>query len=143
MKSKSGLMMFIAIVMTLSLIFTGCVSVEVEPYDIDTAYSRATIEELASSIGFGYGKTDDETVALQYVYSNDELNEQYGDDFEVSDVGGSASMQQILWFYKADSEYYVNIGDDEWRIYLSKGYFSKWKVDGLRNMADEVPEEDK
>lgn len=117
----------VIVIMCFAIFLSSC-SIEIEDLEETDIYSRDYIMSIDQSLSMGFGKTDDETIALQYIYSNDELEKLYGSDFEVSDFGGNAELQSILWKTKGTSEYFFIIDNDEWIIRLSKGYNSKWKV---------------
>lgn len=98
--------------------------------DHGSFYSREYTKYICSSANFGGGTTDMLFVILNYVYHNKEMEEKYGDSFEVSDIGGSADNQSFLFLqlYKGTGEYNVDINGDKWTVKISKGYFGKWKV---------------
>ena len=104
----------------------------VETEDISSpeySHSREFVDSTCSSLGFGYGiASDDEYTALSYIYSLDELKKRYGDNFKVSDFGGSAEIESVLFFHKGRATYYAEIGNEEWTIKLSKELFNKWYV---------------
>ena len=52
-------------------IFLSSCSIEIEDLEETDIYSRDYIMSIDQSLSMGFGKTDDETIALQYIYSND------------------------------------------------------------------------
>lgn len=98
--------------------------------EYDNLYSREAVEYFSSRIGFGGGRTDVETVILKYIYDNSELTEKYGENFCVSNMGGSDEGKTFLfmWLYRGTGVYFVEICDDTWTVKVSKSYFGKWEV---------------
>lgn len=123
------------VVIALILSLSGCISVEIiddESGSINT-YSREHTEIMASSDSFGNNKSDDIYVALDYVYSNEEIQENFGDDFQISeeDVICYKSETQTQFFLnriKGEADYSFKIFDANYRIKLSKDYKEKWEV---------------
>lgn len=96
--------------------------------DSSYIYSRKFTESVCLSSNFGSGKTDDIYVVLDYIYQSKELNDKYGDSFEISDIGGTQDGKTRLGLYKGKAKYFVNINNDEWNVELTKEYSGKWKV---------------
>lgn len=113
-----------------SCFINGC-SVKIDDAgDHGSIYSREYTKYICSGANFGGGRTDDTYVVLKYVYKNKELNEKYGDFFEVIDIGGSSEVQTFMFLqlFKGTGNYFVDIEGDEWKVELSKSYFGKWEV---------------
>ena len=96
-------------------------------------YSRKHISELADSVSFGYGRDDDSTMATEYMYSNSEIRELYGEDFEFGpeDVvcyNSEARTRFFLWNFKGVAEYSFRINDSKYIVKLKKDYNKKWEV---------------
>ena len=101
------------------------------PYD--EMYSRKHTSELAESASYGYGRNDDLTTALVYMYSNKEFRELYGEDFEFTpddiicyDSEGEARF--FLWNFRGVAEYSFKINDVKYIVKLKKDYKTKWEV---------------
>lgn len=132
------------VVIALGLSLSGCISVEIiddESGSMNT-YSREHTEIMTSSDSFGKNKNDDIYIALDYVYSNEEIQENFGDDFEISeeDVICYKSETQTQFFLnriKGEADYSFAISDSRYRIKLSKEYKEKWKVVSCELEMDE------
>lgn len=112
---------------------SGCVEASVVSDDNYEMYSRKDIEIMASSDSFGKNKSDDIYVALDYVYSNGKIQENFGDDFEISeeDVICYKSETQTQFFLNriiGEAEYSFAISDVRYRVKLTKEYKQKWQV---------------
>lgn len=109
-------------------LLSGC-SIKVDNNsDSSHIYSREFTETVCSSTNFGSGKTDDIYVVLDYLYKSKELNDKYGDSFEISDIGGTQDGKTRLGLYNGKAKYFVDINKDEWKVELTKKYSGKWKV---------------
>lgn len=111
-------------------LFTAC-SCSSNNVEYDDPYSREAVEYYSSKMAFGGGwLLDVQTVVLQYIYNNDELEEKYGKDFCVSDCGGWEDSETFffLWLNRGKSVYFVDIGNDTWTVKVEKSYFGKWEV---------------
>lgn len=113
--------------------FSGCVSVEISGSESDNTYSREYVASFTSSDSFGKGRMDDIYVALDYIYSNDEIKEKYGTEFDIvlEDIVCNNSEGETFFFkgiYKGVADYSVKISNDVYRIKLDKSYFSEWTV---------------
>lgn len=107
----------------------------VSSYDVsyDEMYSREEIDKLASSDSFGYGRNDDLTTALVYMYSNSEFRELYGEDFEFApdDVicyASDGEAKFFLWNFKGTAEFTFKFKDASYHVKTTKDYSHKWKV---------------
>lgn len=126
---------FIAVILFM-LCLLGCSKDSIiSSYDVpyDEMYSRKEIYSLASSASYGYGRNDDLTTALVYMYSNKEFRELYGEDFEFTpddiicyDSEGEARF--FLWNFKGVAEYSFKINDVKYIVKLKKDYKTKWEV---------------
>lgn len=113
--------------------FSGCVSVEIIGSESDNTYSREYVADFTSSASFGKGRMDDIYVALDYIYSNAEIKEKYGTEFDIAleDIVCNNSEGETFFFksvYKGVADYSVKILNDVYRIQLDKSYFSEWNV---------------
>lgn len=117
-----------------SFIFIGCSSADtnISQSEDDAVWysSRERVERFASRNGFGYGRTDAETLVLLYVYNSPNFAEKYGTDFCVDNIGGSDTTSTFLvsWLYEGTGAYYVEINGDRWRVSVVKDYFEKWEI---------------
>ena len=124
-----------AFVFVLLLLSLASCSVKVD--EAENIYSRQHVEAMCSNNGFGKGNEDELYVALNYIYTNEELKQKYGDDFEVTDVQGSAEWGSRLGsIYKGTASYAIVIESDEWIVKLNKEYFGKWQVIECHNNSD-------
>lgn len=129
-------------IVTFMFFLSGCVEVSVVSDDNYEMYSRKDTETMALSDSFGKNKSDDIYVALDYMYSNEEMQEIFGADFEITeeDVICHKSETQTQFFLnriKGVAEYSFAISDVRYRIKLSKEYKEKWKVVFCELEADE------
>lgn len=125
----------LSMVIVLILSLSGCISVEIIDDESGNMniYSREHTEAMILSDSFGKNKSDDIYVALDYVYSNEEMRENFGTDFEISeeDVVCHKSETQTQFFVnriKGEADYSFAIFDVRYRIKLSKEYKEKWEV---------------
>ena len=123
----------ICLVISLSLFLSGCISVEIIDDEVGNKYSREFTETMVSSDSFGKNKSDDIYVALDYIYSNEEIQKSFANDFQISeeDVICYKSETQTQFFLtriKGEADYSVKISDVSYRIRLTKSYKGKWKV---------------
>jgi len=119
---KGGILIIISLLFSLA----SC-SAKVEK--VDNKYGREHVKSVCSSSGFGKGIEDDAYVALEYVYTSDDLKQKYGDSFEVTDAGGTAEWGFRLGnIYKGTARYVVTIQSDDWTVEMNKDYYGKWKV---------------
>lgn len=113
--------------------FSGCISVEISGSENDNTYGREYVTDFTSSDFFGKGRMDDIYVALDYIYSNDEIKEKYGTEFDIvleNIVCNNSEGETFLFksIYKGAADYSVKISNDVYRIKLEKSYFSEWNV---------------
>ena len=126
---------FIAVILFM-LCLLGCSKDSIiSSYDVsyDERYSRKEIYSLASSASYGYGRNDDLTTALVYMYSNKEFRELYGEDFEFApdDVICYASDDEVrffLWNFKGTAEFTFKFKDASYHVRVDKDYGKKWEV---------------
>ena len=126
---------FIAVILFM-LCLLGCSKdsvISVSDASQEEIYSRKHISELADSVSFGYGRDDDSTMATEYMYSNSEIRELYGEDFEFGpeDVvcyNSEARTRFFLWNFKGVAEYSFRINDSKYIVKLKKDYKTKWEV---------------
>lgn len=107
----------------------------ISAYDVsyDEMYSRKDIYDMASSASFGYGRNDDLTTALVYMYSNNEIRELYGEDFEFApdDVicyASDGETRFFLWNFKGTAEFTFKFKEASYHVKVDKDYGKKWKV---------------
>ncbi|MBE7056030.1 MAG: hypothetical protein E7388_01130 [Ruminococcaceae bacterium] len=123
--------------MIIMLFFTGCVSVDI--IDKDELYTRNDVEFMKESSSFGKGRLDDVYVALDYVYSDKTIAEKHGSSFEITsdDICTILSEGESFFFsfvYKGVAEFTFSIDETVYQVCLSKGYFSKWKIDSCEEI---------
>ncbi len=121
------------IITIVCLLTTGCVSVEISE-DVESEYSRESVQQYVQSAGFGRGKLDDIYVALQYVYDDVDIAKKHGKEFELNSeqvICHNSEGQSffLVGIYKGQAEYSVQVGESVYRVKLSKTYGEKWSVD--------------
>ena len=83
-----------------------------------------------------------EDASMEYVNSQSEFKELYGEDFEVEFVGGNDDLTHLIIFfgldiYKGTGRYIVDINGDEWVVESEKSYFDEWTVTGHHRLDEE------
>ncbi len=112
------------------LLLLSLVSCSANVEKVANKYSREHVKSVCSNTGFGKGIEDDAYVALDYIYTSDNLRAKYGELFQVNDFGGTAEWGFRLGsIYKATARYVATIDSDHWIVELSKNYFGKWAVE--------------
>ena len=126
---------FIAVILFMICLLGCSKNSIISSYEVpyDEMYSRKHTSELAESASYGYGRNDDLTTALVYMYSNKEFRELYGEDFEFTpddiicyDSEGEARF--FLWNFRGVAEYSFKINDVKYIVKLKKDYKTKWEV---------------
>ena len=120
-----------ALFAALILILCSCgATVTVDP-DPGGEYSRESVAEFTSSLGFGYRRTSDDIyTVLDHVYNDDALAERFGDDFEVEAVSGGfeGKTQYLPFFWEGEGRYAVVIDGEEFLVTVEKPLFGKLRV---------------
>ena len=134
LKMKRKILFAVVILFLLGLF--GCSKDSIiSSYEVsyDDMYSRKHISELADSVSYGYGRNDDLTTALVYMYSNSEFRELYGEDFEFApdDVvcyASEGAARFFLWNFKGTAEFTFKFKDASYHVKVDKDYGKKWEV---------------
>ena len=81
----------------------------------------------------GYNAYDYEKIAIEYINSNSDLQDKYGEGFEFKFISsvGDVSFAFSRYIVRGTAQYVVEINDDQWVVDFSKSYFGKWKINGL------------
>lgn len=99
-----------------------------------TMYSRDDVHIITSSNSFGKGRVDDIYTALLYVYSDKNIKEKFGTEFEINPENIICHISEgesflFYWLYRGNAEYEFILDEYIFNIKLSKTYFGDWKVD--------------
>ena len=74
---------FMAVVAALMFLLSGCSNSDNSyDYSDNNPYSRKRVNRLSQSVLFGTQRSDDETLALKYLYDSKEISDIYGDTFQ-------------------------------------------------------------
>ena len=126
---------FIAIILFMICLLGCSKNSIISSYEVpyDEMYSRKHTSELAESASYGYGRNDDLTTALVYMYSNKEFREMYGEDFEFApdDVvcyASEGAARFFLWNFKGTAEFTFKFKDASYHVRVDKDYGKKWEV---------------
>lgn len=121
-------------VLVLLIILMGGCSLNAINEGSDDPYSREHINWLSQSNSFGKRRSDDEILALKYVYESEEISEIYGDSFQIT--GDKIVCHQseshsffVTGFFKGESVYEFFFDDVSYTVSLSKSYFGEWTVE--------------
>lgn len=93
--------------------------------DNSNPFSR---EYINNSIFSGFGADSQETIACNYIYSNDVFSELYGENFEIKNALCTSEMENSLGLIKGKGNCLAYINDDIWCVRLEKNYLAKWTV---------------
>lgn len=122
------------LILFMLIVLTGCSEFKSADCPSDNPYSRESVNYRSEAHSFGLGRSDDIDVALKYVYESKEISEIYGDSFQIS--GDSIICQKseghsffLSNIYTGEAIYEFILGDERYKVSLSKSYFGKWIVD--------------
>ena len=125
--------LFIALII---ILMVGCSKNQYEYNDENSnnPYSREHISWLCQSNSFGTRRSDDETLALKYLYDSQEISEIYGDTFQITDDKIVCHKSEshsffIPGIFKGEAIYEFIFEDESYTISLSKSYFGEWTVE--------------
>lgn len=129
MKIKTILLLGVIIMI---LCFCGC-SIDITDENNAKMYGRTDTINMCESNSFGKGRNDDIYVALNFIYSNESIQEKHGSDFEITadDITCHTSEGESYFFsglYKGQAEYSFVIDDSTYNVKLSKNLFGTWTV---------------
>ena len=118
------------------ILFTSC-TLSYDDGNI-SMYSRADVLTTANAVNFGYGRSDDVYIALEYIYNNDNIRKEHGECFEITaeNIVCHTSTGTSFFFsgaYEGNAEYTIYINNYPYRITLSKPRSGKWTVEELHS----------
>lgn len=130
MKKVKTFILFGVIIMILGL--CGC-SIDIIERKDDEMYSRADTMYMCESNSFGKGRSDDIYVALNFIYSDESIQERHGSDFELTanDITCHTSEGKSYFFaglYQGQAEYSFAIDNSIYKLKMSKSLFGTWTV---------------
>lgn len=132
---------FMAVVAALMFLLSGCSNSDNSyDYSDNNPYSRKRVNRLSQSVLFGTQRSDDETLALKYLYDSKEISDIYGDTFQFTldddDENfiichkSETKSFFFLWLFKGEAMYEFVIDGMSYKVSLTKSYFGKWEVTG-------------
>lgn len=126
----------IGVILLIIILTTGCSENEDISETPDNPYSREHIIYLSQSDSFGSRRSDDEILALKYLYDSKEVSQVYGDTFQISGDNIICHKSEtesffVLGFFRGEAVYEFILGENSYKISLTKSYFGNWTVDGF------------
>ena len=119
----------ILFIFAFAFLLTACsVSID-DDASLEHLMSREYVDSWCSASDFGWTSDSPEYMALNYIYSLDELKERYGENFTADDVSGNAEWgKRFLNYYSGKAEYVVTVKKEKWIVQLNKNYLEKWEI---------------
>ncbi len=113
--------------------FNGCSAENLGGFDLNKEdCTRRSILSLTEGEFSGKGYADDVLTALYYVYTNEKLEKEYGNAFDVDEAvrtkGTTTAIIPRTPLYNGKTICYVSINSDRWTVIVEKGYQGKWEV---------------
>ena len=110
---------------------SGCEIVVEYDYEL---YSRADVASMEKSVDFGYGRSDDIYVALDYFYNLDSISRDHGTDFDLAanDIVCHFSEGSSFFFmglFTGSAKYSISIDRCTYILTLFKPWMGQWRVE--------------